>query len=382
MKFKGLQFPDLVWSDTVEPKEVNWLWYPYIPAGAATMIFGPGGSGKSHIAVDIAARVSNGHAFPGQETEPLPPQKVLMLSAEDEPDRVMVPRLIQAGANLKNIALISKPITLNLTGLELIDHLISSFSLGIVFIDPVVAYIGSKVDINRANETREFTGGLHQIAKESGTPIVIVHHARKGQEGQDFDRMMGSADFNNAVRSVLYTTQAPNGDRIMKHAKANYAALGPTWRYQFGEKGFEWAGAYKEDGLIEGSRAKKRTEGADWIREQLKNGPVKAATIETRANAMGFNRRTLLRAKAGIAESYMEIGENNKAAWWWRLKDGTEQSDIPVMDGKWGPEKQNRTDREVDARQRARIKGTGGEMGSGRSPEPASIDDLMDTVLK
>lgn len=382
MKYKGLTFPDPVWGNTIEPKEVTWLWYPFIPVGAATMIFGPGGTGKSHIAVDIASRVSRGEAFPGQVGVPLPAQKVLMLSAEDELDRVMVPRLIKAGANLNNIALLAEPITLDKLGLEVIEHFIDQFAVGIVFIDPVVAYIGGKVDINRANETRTFTGGLHRIAMDTGTPIVVVHHARKGSEGADYERMMGSADFSNAVRSVLYTTQAPNGDRIMKHVKANYAPLGSTWRYQFGENGFEWVGTYHEDGTAAQHKGAKRNEASEWIKEILKDGPVRATEIEEKAEYKGYNHRTLVRAKAGIAESYLEANKNGKMQWYWRLINGPEQSDLPIMDNKWGPEKQSRTDREIVARETARNREASGRMASGRSEEPLTVDDLMDTILK
>lgn len=364
----GRKYPDLVLASTIEPKEINWLWYPYVPAGSASMLFGPGGTGKSHIAVDIAARISRGELLPNQNVA-LPAQNVLMMSAEDEFDRVLVPRLIKSGADLTKIAFPAKPFTLDRDGLKMVEQYMTSFAAGIVFIDPIVAYIGGKVDINRANETREFTGGLHQMAMRTGSAIIVVHHSRKGSDGMDYEKMMGSADFNNAVRSVLYTTQAPNGDRIMRHVKANYAPLGPTIGYDFGEKGFVWTGVYHEDGVKAkmGAPNVKRNETAEWVKDFLAKGPRRAVDVEREAGKKGFTHRTLVRAKAGVAESYL-ISVDGKMQWYWRLLEtGDDKADVPVMDGKWGPERQDRTEREVVARTNERTGGTNGPVGAGGS---------------
>jgi hypothetical protein len=347
----GRKFPPLVMADTIEPKEITWLWKPYIPSGSASMIFGPGGTGKSHIAVDMAARISKGEALPGQE-KALPAQNVLIMSAEDEFDRVLVPRLIAAGADLSRIAFPKSPFTLDKDGLAMVEEYMASFAAGIVFIDPIVAYIGGKVDINRANETREFTGGLHQMAMRTGTAVIVVHHARKGGEGADYEKMMGSADFNNAVRSVMYTTQAPNGDRIMRHVKANYAALGPTLGYKFGDLGFEWTGAYQEDG-VKAKAKDQTTQVQDWLREKLAAGPKRATDMERSAAQKSFSRRTIVRAKAGVAESYL-VSEQGKMHWYWRLVDG-EQADVPVMGSQWGAEGKSAVEREIDAREAERV---------------------------
>lgn len=355
MMLNGRKFPELVIASTVEPKEITWLWWPYIPAGSASMIFGPGGTGKSHIAVDIAARISRGEALPQQKTA-LPAQNVLIMSAEDEFDRVLVPRLIAAGADLDRIAFPKTAFTLDKDGLKMVESYMTSFAAGIVFVDPIVAYIGGKIDINKANETRVFTGGLHQMAMRTGAAIVVVHHSRKGSEGTDYDRAMGSADFNNAVRSVLYTTQAPNGDRIMKHVKANYAALGPTLGYEFGEKGFEWTGAYQETGLKE-TKQKKGVEVQEGLRLKLANGPVAATQIEQWATKNGYNHRTMVRAKVGLAESYL-VMEEGKQRWYWRLLEQADgvSADVPVMGVQWGAQKPDRVEREIIARTEERAR--------------------------
>jgi AAA domain len=360
MLVNGRKFPELILASSITPKDITWLWEPYIPSGSASMIFGPGGTGKSHIAVDIAARVSRGELLPGQK-DALPAQNVLIMSAEDEFDRVLVPRLIKAGADLDKIAFPKTAFTLDKEGLKMVESYMSTLAAGIVFVDPIVAYIGGKVDINKANETREFTGGLHQMAMRTGAAIVVVHHARKGQEGADFDRAMGSADFNNAVRSVMYTSTAPNGDKIMRHVKANYSALGPTLGYEFGDEGFHWTGAYQEDG-VKATAIKKRDAVKDWLISKLKDGPKLATYMEQSANQLGFSRRTIIRGKVGLAESYL-VSEEGKMKWYWRLISDGNETDVPVMGSQWGNTEPEPTIREIHARSAERTGKSDAEVG-------------------
>ena len=76
----------------VEPKEVKWLWYPYIPFGKVTLIQGDSGDGKSTFALNLAALLTRGDTLPftGVSHEPM---RVIYLNAEDDADDTVVPRL-------------------------------------------------------------------------------------------------------------------------------------------------------------------------------------------------------------------------------------------------------------------------------------------------
>src|SRR6185369_1901078 len=170
---------------------MRWLWYPYIPYGAASMLFGPGGLGKSHIACDIAARVSRGDQFPHSKVN-MAPGRVLMMSAEDDMSVVLVPRLKEAGANLSNIFIPDQTFVLDKIGLHDMYQYMELSAATVVFIDPIVAYMGGKIDMNKMNEVRELTGALHEAAQKSGSAVIIVHHSRKGKEGEDYEKAAGS----------------------------------------------------------------------------------------------------------------------------------------------------------------------------------------------
>lgn len=340
----GVQFPGLIRGSEIIPREMEWLWFPYIPQGAASLLFGPGGFGKSHIAVDIAARLTRGEPFPGQEGagKAHAPMNVLILSAEDEPDVVMGPRLIRAGADMARIGFPQDPFVLTTAGVKRLESYLKNFDAGVVFIDPVVHYIGGKVDMNKANEVRAAIGVFHQMAMKHDIAIILVGHSRKGQDGEDYEKSMGSADFNNAVRSVMFVTRAPDGTRVMKHVKANYSALGPSLAYNFGHDGngsFEWLGVYDGDDTMLGvnvpRRRVKRQGMIDLLKKWLKDGPMRSKEIEAMAAEEGYAMDAVHRAKNDLRVETIFVrlpgATSNKGSAWWMHLPGDERT--PWLDG-------------------------------------------------
>ena len=51
---------EVVKASEIEPREVKWLWYPYIPFGKVTLLQGDPGDGKSKLMLSIAALLSKG----------------------------------------------------------------------------------------------------------------------------------------------------------------------------------------------------------------------------------------------------------------------------------------------------------------------------------
>src|SRR5205809_82697 len=84
---------------TLDRQPVQWLWPGWLARGVLTLLDGDPGLGKSTLAAELAARVSRGD-------EQQPAAGVLILSAEDDPARVIRPRLEAAGADLRRILLL------------------------------------------------------------------------------------------------------------------------------------------------------------------------------------------------------------------------------------------------------------------------------------
>lgn len=297
----------------VETVPINWVWRPYIPRAALTLIMGDGGYGKSWLTCAIAADLSKGRALPGQDA--MPPQKILMIGAEDGLSQVIKPKMEMLDADMANIRASDKGFTLDASSMVHLVRHIREYDAAIVFLDPLVVYLGGKVDMFRANEARSMLTLLGSVAQDTNTAVVAVHHVRKSSEGATQHKVMGSADFVNGVRSTLLVDVSKGGQRYMAHVKSNWAANGATLAYNFGDKGFEWHGEY--DGTADGGHEVSRTPRGvvqKWLREQLRAGPVPALEMQKRAADQGYTERTLARAKTGIA-----VSQNVGGMWVWSL---------------------------------------------------------------
>ena len=90
---------------SVRHKNVEWLWYPYIPYGKLTILQGDPGEGKSTFMLAIAAMLTKGRNMPDGSTIS-EPQRVIYQTAEDNISDTVKPRLVRAGADCNKVAYI------------------------------------------------------------------------------------------------------------------------------------------------------------------------------------------------------------------------------------------------------------------------------------
>lgn len=79
----------LIHMEDVVSKEVEWLWYPYIPYGKITIVEGDPGEGKTTLVLKLAAALSRGLPLPcddDKEYEPMARdlQEILRIGAEQK----------------------------------------------------------------------------------------------------------------------------------------------------------------------------------------------------------------------------------------------------------------------------------------------------------
>jgi hypothetical protein len=297
--------PNLVRMSDVEPEEVQWLFYPYIPLGKLTLIEGDPGLGKSRLTHAFAAAVSRGKGLLKGASGPSRP--VLLLTMEDGLADTVRPHLDRLGADLSIIHAYNAPLTLDQKGLAMLERHIVEHRPGLVIIDPLQGAMGGKIDLHRANETRPFMAALAELASKHSCAIVCARHLTKGARDRAIYRGIGSIDITGAARSVLQVGLHPEDKarRVLAHAKSNLGPLGPSWAFTISDDGtFEWGAevTYAADDLFQPSVADEvsqtaRGEAVNFLREVLANGPVASTTIEQDAKAVGIAKRTLSRAK-------------------------------------------------------------------------------------
>jgi hypothetical protein len=249
----------------------------------------------------------------------------LLLTAEDDLGATVKPRLVAAGANLHNIIARKSELTLDdqSSGLMALDRHIEAVEPALVVIDPLVAYIGAKVDMYRANQVRELMTALAKRAEGFGVALVVVRHLRKGGGGKAIYAGAGSIDFTAAARSVLMVgTDAQTGNGVLVHIKCNVAKKARSLAYTL-EGGFKWIGEVDttaDDLLSEPEDRAVRTatqDAATWLRERIaaEGGCIPSKVLEAELGAHDISFGTYKRArqqlkKVGLrAEQRPELGD-------------------------------------------------------------------------
>ena len=294
----------------VELTSVDWLWFPYIP-----------GEGKTYFAMRLAAACTNRKPLPGMET--LEPFNIIYQTAEDGLGDTVKPRLIEADADLERVLVIDdRDIPLTLAD-ERIARAIRENNAKLVIIDPVQAFLGADVDMNRANEVRPIFRSLGDIAQATGCAIVLIGHLNKAAGTQSTYRGLGSIDITAAVRSLLFIGKLKDNPttRVLIHEKSSLAPPGQSLAFSLGdEKGFEWIGAYDitADELLAGTdtaKTESKTAQAEMlILELLANGKkMPSAELEKAVNDRGISSRTMRTAKSRIGDRL--ITEKDGTAW-------------------------------------------------------------------
>ena len=167
---------EIIKASEIEPKEVKWLWYPYIPFGKVTLLQGDPGDGKSKLMLSIAALLSKGEPIPFTETEENEPMTIIYQTTEDDADDTVVPRFNSAGGDGENLIFIKEDEKTLSFGDNRIREAIEKYNAKLLILDPLSSYIGENCSMNNANETRAEFNHLIAVAKDTGCAIVIIAH--------------------------------------------------------------------------------------------------------------------------------------------------------------------------------------------------------------
>ena len=308
----------------VELTPVEWLWKPYLPFGKLSVLQGNPGEGKTYFAMHLAAACTNGKLLPNMER--MEPFNVIYQTAEDGLGDTVKPRLIEAGADLDRVLVIDdSDVQLTLSD-ERIEKAIIENNARLVIIDPIQAYLGADVDMNRANEVRPIFMRLGQVAQRTGCAILLIGHLNKAAGMQSLQRGLGSIDIAAAVRSVMFIGKLRHDPtmRILTHEKSSLAPPGVSLAFSLGdESGFRWVGEYDitADEMLSGidpQRETKTQQAKDLICTLLAGGKqVLSEDIDKAALERGIPGRTVRDAKRELGDALKsKIVEGRKKVFW------------------------------------------------------------------
>ena len=257
------------------PLKRDWLIANWLPAGRLASLYGPGGAGKSRLALQVAAAVMTGgtpitvdanaatQADAKALGQPLEGErKVLWLSWEDEQNEFH--RRWEMAYNAGAIGSEKVPDNLSYIDMRKIGSALWGPTPGshvsttgdwtdagkrflqtlkghrLAVIDPIAAAFASNE--NDRSLVRAFATAIDQAGEETGCAVLLIGHPPKGEGGvQNSAGYSGSTDWRNAVRSMWilecvdetgYVDEQDNNSKMrawrLRLDKASYGREGAT----------------------------------------------------------------------------------------------------------------------------------------------------------
>ncbi|HOJ89429.1 MAG TPA: AAA family ATPase [Pseudothermotoga sp.] len=182
---------------TLTSSEIEYLMYPILPKNHCTLVYAPGGSGKSLLALYFAMLLQNGMRLEKEKTDP-----VESLYLDWEVDRQEADRRAKGlSVNFENQSLQTpfyRRCVLPLRDeLDAILLMIAQHSIQFVVIDSVGPSLGS--DINDASSVVEYFSCIRQITS-LGATVLLLSHVSKAAKEKDDATPIGSVYFENFPR--------------------------------------------------------------------------------------------------------------------------------------------------------------------------------------
>ena len=203
-----------------------------------------------------------------------------------------------------------------------LEEAIHSTDAGLLVLDPLQAYLGSGVDMHRANEIRPIMKKLSAVAERTGCAVVLIGHMNKASGMKSGYRGLGSIDFTAAARSILVVGRIQDEPtvRVIAQSKNSLAPEGKSIAFELDpEHGFQWKGACEitvDELLSGGGQVQTKTmQMEDELKKMLNSGEISAEAIRIRADELGISERTLKIAKKNLGILSAKRGDQ----WYWKL---------------------------------------------------------------
>lgn len=340
----------LLCAADVQEMPIHWLWDGWIARGKLSILAGSAGTGKTTLALGLAATITTGGAWP-DGVRCVEPGNVLIWSSEDDPADTLKPRLMACGANVRRVYFV-QGVADEMTGeilpfdpardIPTLNAAVSAIGgASLLLVDPIVSAVSG--DMNKANDVRRGLQAVVDFAAIYNCAVLGITHFAKGSAGTSpQERVIGSQAFAAFARTVLVAAKQEGEEgRVLARAKSNIsiddggvtyfiepASLDSgiqTTHVVWGEK---VEGAARDIlGAVEGPQTEDDEavairEASQFLRDLLAAGPMPVKAIKAESSDAGHSWATIRRASSALkTESYREgeKGRRGGGMWLWRI---------------------------------------------------------------
>lgn len=339
---------DLIDMANVTPEPIRWLWPGWLARGKLHVLAGAPGTGKTTLAMDWAACISSGRSLPDGSSPP--PGRVLIWSGEDDVKDTLAPRLIAAGAHMSRIHAIGEVTRHRLRSpfdpgrdVETLARTLAGMEdVALIVVDPLVSAVLG--DSHKNAEVRRSLQPLVELAARMNAALVGITHYSKGTQGREpLERVSGSLAFGALARIVFGTVRKPRGDdhapdqMMLARCKSNIGSDGGGFSYTIEQAELPECGGLVASRVVYGAAVEGSarhlleetepdmapTNAASFLRELLAEGALPANDVFREANAAGYSRDDMHRAKRRAGAKAVKTGM--AGGWVWALA-GAEDS--------------------------------------------------------
>jgi putative DNA primase/helicase len=334
-------------GDAITPEPIAWLWPEWLAAGKLHILAGSPGTGKTTLALALAAAITCGGRWPDRTPAEL--GSVVMWSGEDDPKDVLIPRLLAMGADTSRVHIVS-----GITGPGgrapydpardtslLAEALRDVPDVRLLIVDPIVSAVSG--DSHHNAETRRSLQPLVDLAAERRCALLGITHLSKGTAGREpVERVTGSLAFGALARVVLmaFCEQPEEGAparRLFIRAKSNIGPDTGGYAYEVRQDALPshpdilassvlWGSAVEGTARELMAVAEQATDepvadadAADFLRGLLADGPRAAKSIYADAEGGGYSKDAMKRAKNRVGASARKQGM--AGGWMWHLPE-------------------------------------------------------------
>jgi putative DNA primase/helicase len=332
----------------VEVTPVSWLWKGWLASGKLHILAGSPGTGKTTIALTLAAILTTGGKW--QDGTQAPLAEAAIWSGEDDPADTLAPRLIAAGADMSRVHFIRsvntngdrRPFDPGQDLPHLASYLHKNRAIKLLIVDPVVSAVTG--DSHKNTEVRRNLQPLVDLGAGCGCAVLGISHFSKGTAKRDpLERVVGSIAFGALARIVLVAAKKADdaeGNRLFARCKSNIGPDDGGWLYRFetgeleGHQGvitsrILWGSALEGDArelleaaedVSEGAGENALEDAKQFLADLLADGPAPSRQIKRESEDAGFAWATIRRAQKNLGvEVFRDGGLGSKGTWKWRF---------------------------------------------------------------